>query len=258
MVESKLSLKQAQLEFARHIRNPTQNQAPAGIEDRRMGIYRELFYNNIEGFISSAFPVLRSISEDEYWHELVRDFISVHRAKTPYFMEIAQEFLSYLSAERAAAEHSKDPVFMLELAHYEWVELALDVAEGEVPEASVDFSAAALLDYVVTVSPLVMCLTYAYPVHRIGPEFLCQYSPLSAPAQATHLIVYRNSKYEVGFMEANAVTLRLLQSLQQQAGKSLYVHLDAIAKDLQLPICEAFLNGATEQLLQLQRLDIVR
>ena len=30
-----------------------------GVEDRRLNIYRELFYNNIESFISGTFPVLK-------------------------------------------------------------------------------------------------------------------------------------------------------------------------------------------------------
>ncbi len=53
---------QQQYDFAAHIRNPEQNPAPAGIEDRRMGIYRELFYNNVEGFLSNGFPVLAGIT----------------------------------------------------------------------------------------------------------------------------------------------------------------------------------------------------
>ncbi|NNG12205.1 MAG: DUF2063 domain-containing protein, partial [Halobacteria archaeon] len=50
-----------QYEFAAHIRDPKHQPAPADVEDRRMGIYRELFYNNVEGFIAGTFPVLRRI-----------------------------------------------------------------------------------------------------------------------------------------------------------------------------------------------------
>ena len=256
MVESKLSLKQAQFEFASHIRDPTQNQAPAGIEDRRMGIYRELFYNNIEGFISSAFPVLRSISQDTYWHSLVRDFISVHRAKTPYFIEIAQEFLNYLSFERASTKHLDDPSFILELAHYEWVELALDVAEAEIPVATT-FPDQALMSCAATVSPLVWCLTYAYPVHRIGPVFLSENTLQVPPDKPTHLIVYRNRQDQVGFMESNAVTLRLVQLIQGSAEAKIKDHLEVIAAELQQPLSEGFVKHAKTLLQQLFGLDIV-
>ncbi|RKZ79734.1 MAG: DUF2063 domain-containing protein, partial [Gammaproteobacteria bacterium] len=43
-----------QYQFAGHIRDPEHNPAPADIEQRRMAIYRELFYNNIEGFIANG------------------------------------------------------------------------------------------------------------------------------------------------------------------------------------------------------------
>ena len=56
-----------QYEFTAHIRDPEHKPAPAGIEDRRMRIYRELFYNNVEGFLSNAFPVIRELlNENEY------------------------------------------------------------------------------------------------------------------------------------------------------------------------------------------------
>ena len=39
---------QTQYAFAAHLRDPDANPAPPDIEDRRMKIYRELVYNNIE------------------------------------------------------------------------------------------------------------------------------------------------------------------------------------------------------------------
>ena len=59
------SFKKTQYEFTAHLRDPEKNPAPEGIEDRRLGIYRDLLYNNVEGFISGGFPVIRSIYNDE-------------------------------------------------------------------------------------------------------------------------------------------------------------------------------------------------
>ncbi|MCJ7814965.1 MAG: DNA-binding domain-containing protein, partial [Xanthomonadales bacterium] len=53
-------LKKLQTAFAAHIRDPENQAAPAGIEDRRMKIYRDLFFNNIRSLLSSNFPVLHS------------------------------------------------------------------------------------------------------------------------------------------------------------------------------------------------------
>ena len=56
-----MSFIEIQNEFMAHIREPQKNKKPSGIEDRRMAIYRDLFFNNIEGFISSGFPVLKTL-----------------------------------------------------------------------------------------------------------------------------------------------------------------------------------------------------
>ena len=46
------ALASLQTRFAGHIRDPRQVAAPDGIEDRRMAIYRDLFFNNIRNRIA--------------------------------------------------------------------------------------------------------------------------------------------------------------------------------------------------------------
>ena len=121
-----------QYAFAAHIRNPEKNPGPEGIEERRMKIYRELFYNNVEGFIANTYPVLRQITPDDCWHAMIRDYFAHHVAHTPLFPEMPREFLKYLEHERKP--QPDDPPFMLELAHYEWVELALSLLDEKMPD----------------------------------------------------------------------------------------------------------------------------
>ena len=52
-----------QYAFAAHIRDPDGAPAPEGIEDRRIAIYRDLFFNNVSQLLSNTFPVLRKILE---------------------------------------------------------------------------------------------------------------------------------------------------------------------------------------------------
>ena len=99
-----------QYEFAAHIRDPENRPAPSDVEDRRMAIYRELFYNNVEGFIANTFPVLRSLHDEDAWHGMVRDYFSHHRAQTPYFLEIPREFMAWLENERAPREDAANPL----------------------------------------------------------------------------------------------------------------------------------------------------
>lgn len=194
---------QLQYAFAAHLRDPVRRAAPAGIEDRRLKIYRELFFNNIENFLANAFPVLRQLYPDESWFALVRDFYARHQSHDPLFNGLAEEFLRYLDAERGDVEG--DPPFLRELAHYEWVELALSIAEDELTPVLADPNGD-LLAGPPCVSPLAWALGYEWPVHRIGPD----YQPTEPGAQPTWLVVYRTRQDEVRFLEINAVTARLL------------------------------------------------
>jgi hypothetical protein len=78
-----MGFQQTQLALTAHIRDPEQHEGPEGIENRRLKIYRDLFYKNIEGFISKGFPVLRKLFSDERWHAMVRDFMRKHECQTP-------------------------------------------------------------------------------------------------------------------------------------------------------------------------------
>ena len=194
-------MRNSQLAMARYLRNPAVEPPPQEVEQRRMAIYQRLVYNNIESFISGGCPVLRSLYEDEDWHALVRSFIAGHRCQTPYFLEISQEFIQFLMTEYQPGE--QDPPFLAELAHYEWVELALDVAEAEppAPDRPEDVLAA-----VPQLSPLAWLLCYHYPVQHIGPGFRPD-----RPGEPTYLVVYRDRRERVRFMVLNTFSARLVE-----------------------------------------------
>lgn len=242
------SFQQTQYDFTAHLRDPAINPIPQNMEDRRMKIYRDLIYNNIETFISSGFPILRSLIDEDPWNEMMRAFVSHHKSHTPYFLEISQEFLRYLQEERKASP--EDPSFMLELAHYEWVELALDVSPEEIPD--IDTRAADLLLSKPEVSPLAWRLPYEYPVHLLGPE----YQPQEPPEQATFVVVYRNRAQEVKFLETNAVTIHLLQLFEDQEITARDA-LKLIAEQLGHDSPDAVLNSGKELVEQLYSLEIL-
>jgi hypothetical protein len=176
-----------QYEFAAHIRDPQHAPAPVDVEERRMSIYCELFYNNVEGFLSGTFPVLRKIQGDGRWHAMARDFFAHHHSRTPLFLEISREFLSWLRDERTP--QPEDLPFLLELAHYEWTELALSVAEATITTDGIDPDGD-LLDGIPVLSPLAWQLGYTWPVHKIGPDFL----PDTPGPQPTCLVIYRTRR----------------------------------------------------------------
>lgn len=232
-----------------HLRDPLNNPPPEDIEDRRLAIYRDLIFNNIEAFLSGGFPVLKSIIDQQEWLLLVRDFIAMHESGSPYFLEISQEFLSFLNEQQP--EILTELPFALELAHYEWVELALDVSPETFPVDNI-VSAGDLMDDYPVVSPLVWRLSYQYPVHKIGSD----YQPKAAPSEPSYLIVYRNRDEEVKFLESNSLTMRLLQLLEQGESSGREVLL-TVAREMDHPDPDFIVRAGLDTLNQLLDLSIL-
>jgi len=217
-----------QEQFASYIRDPKNVPVPADVDAKRMAMYRELFFNNINSFLSSNFPVLRKLYDDAQWQALAQDFFLKHRCNTPHFSEIAEEFLDYLQNER---HEPNDFPFMLELAHYEWVEMALSIAQDQ-PVFGDETFVADILDRAMMLSPVAWPLVYQYPVERICPDFL----PQMPSDQPSYLIVYRDSEDEVHFMQTMPLTYHLLQLIEQQPGLNGADGLKALAGSLNQPI----------------------
>jgi len=220
-----VDFKRRQLEFAAHLRDPANVPPPAGIEPRRMEVYRQLFINNLSGLLASTFPVARKILGHEAWSRLARQFYAGHKAQTPYFAELPREFVEWLAAERESA--ADEPAFLSELAHYEWVELALGIGEAE-PELTGIDPEGDLLDGCPVLSPLAWPLAYRWPVHRLSED----YQPNEPPAEHTFIVVHRDRAGQVGFLQVDAPTMRLLQLIGAGSGASGRALLGQIAQEL--------------------------
>lgn len=210
-----------------HIRDGA-NPPPPGIETRRMAVYRELFFNNLESLLAGNFPVLKRILGEQAWTSLIADFLREHRASTPLFPEIAREMLRYL-------ESRDDPEWWLELAHYEWVELALDIAEAHHEQSNLDDTE---LPSHVHLSPLAWPLAYRWPVHRLSPDFL----PDAAPDTPTLLLVRRDIAHRVRFSELTPLSFRLLQRIAEHEHESIDTQLSALAVEAGIDEADAFLD----------------
>jgi len=240
---------QKQYEFAAHIRDPEHAPAPAGIEDRRMAVYRSLFFNNLSSLLGTTFPVIKKIVSKDKWEELIRGFMQVHHAQTPYFLQLPQEFLDFLENEYEMQDD--DYPFLLELAHYENVELALSISEQVDDLAGVDPDGD-LLANVPVKSKLAWAFAYQFPVHRIAPKYL----PSKPGEQPTFLAVYRDANDKLGFLELNPVTAGLLEAIENntdnKTGEQL---LRKLAVTTAFPDADAFVQhglAALEEMRQLQ------
>lgn len=209
--------------FAAHLRDPAHAPAPADIEPRRMAVYTDLFFNNIQSLLAANFPVIRSLYGDDDWRAFVRAFYRDHRCHTPLFTDLAREFIRYLETRDAPG----DAPFLAELAHYEWIELALTLDESDLATIAHDPDGD-VVEGIPLASPLARVLAYRFPVHRIRPDF----RPHEAPAQPTLILLARDRADEIRFLEIDALTALLFERLQHNAEASGRACLDALLAEL--------------------------
>ncbi|MCH8865934.1 MAG: putative DNA-binding domain-containing protein [Proteobacteria bacterium] len=246
-----LDFQKKQFAFAAHIRDPKNAPAPAGIEDRRMAIYRELFFNNLRSLLATMFPVLKKLHSTAKWNRMIRLFMQKHRAKTPYFLQLPREFLDFLQNEYELRDD--DFPFLIELAHYEYIEIALSISEDSNDLQGVDPDGD-LLANVPVKSVLTWVYSYQYPVHRISPGFL----PQAPEAQPIFLAVYRGDDDKVGFLELNTMTAQLLDSIASNdknlSGEALLFEL---AAKIEYAAVDSLLRHGATLLKEMRQLEIL-
>lgn len=227
--------------FTAHIRAPKDAPRPTGVPARRMRVYDELLYNNIEGFLLACFPVCRALLGKRKWARLVRGFFRDHVSATPFFRRIPEEFLAYLAGWERPEGY---PAFLNELAHYEWVELDLETSDrdADLPAHDPDGD---LLDGRPLPNPVMHVLAYRWPVHRLRPRA----RPVAEP---TWLLAYRDADLEIRFMAISAATYSLLDLLRRDAGLTGRAAIERLAAEMRHPEPAALLRYGGEILADLR------
>jgi hypothetical protein len=227
-----LEFQRFQYAFTAHLRDPREYPCPSGIEERRMRIYRGLVYKNIESFLLTCFPVLRGVLGTRRWTRLVRAFLANHHCQSPFFRQIPDELIHFLKDEWTPSK--SDPAYMIELAHYEWVELALSISSCEPDWSQIDREGDLLKGRPV-LNPVLSRLQYHWPVHRIGPW-------VRVVPTETYLLVFRGASDQVQFMEVNAFTTRLLGLFEagENTGRRA---LEIVSEESQHPDPEVVIEG---------------
>ncbi|MDO8960633.1 MAG: putative DNA-binding domain-containing protein [Methylophilus sp.] len=230
---------QYQMAFTAHIRNPALHGKPANVPEKRMAVYRDAIFNNFLTTVSACFPVCQQVLGARGWKTLVRRFVAEYAAKTPIFKDIPFEFVQFLGRLEDI------PVYLTELAHYEWVELEVthQLTQTQPCSAVPDF-----LNEVPQFSAHQL-LAYAYPVHQISKK------NIPREKTTTYLLVYRNATFSVKFMALNPVTYHLLSLLKAQplSGRQA---LKLLATELGQSDPTAILQFGHEILLDLARQEV--
>ena len=246
-----MSFVDVQQHFMDYIKDPSLP-LPEGIEARRMKIYRELFFNNIDGFVSNAFPVLKSLYSEQDWLKLVQSFFVNHDCATPIFVEIAQEFLQFLQSEYQMTE--QDPPFMLELAHYEWLELVVAVAQDNPQQQLVADDVDDITQIKLCVSATAKIAQYAYDVQHISAE----HQPSEPSETAQFFCIYRDVDEEVVFLHLNPLTAQVLAYIEQHNYVDYEVLIDWLLTTYAQIEPNALQQGCQQLLMDLSNKGIIK
>ncbi len=222
------TLAAVQIRFAAHIRDPDKQPPPADVEERRMAIYRELFFNNLSSLLAGTFPVMHELLTGSDWSRLVREFYRSGHNHTPFFPEIPRDFVYWLNNENPFPEKP----YLPELAHYEWLELAVQIDTVPEPEHTpLPTDRQTWLHGSPKLSPWVRLGSYHYPVHRIRPGF----EPEQSDQNGYFFLVYRDTRTEterVRFLALNPVSAWLYAQFKDNPGQSLQETLRRLAEQL--------------------------
>lgn len=230
--------------FLNYLRNPLDVSPPQGFAAERLAVYLDLLYNKFDESLSTCFPVIHHIVTPRAWRELLLEFIANHTCRRPYYRRIPDEFVQYLRQIRPA-----DPElpFLADLAHFEWVELQLSIAEAiDLPHRLLPPEQ--LLRAVPVFAPAMQLLTYQWPVEDIGPDYL----PTEVPEDITYILGFRDHHDQVQFVALSTATAHLLQRLHN-SGLSGEQALAEMAGHLPQPALGQFMRFGLQTLAELNQ-----
>jgi hypothetical protein len=247
------SLNEFQKNYSTYLRSPATETCPEGIPERRSQVYEELVFNNTYGFIDKCFPVAKSLFTDQQWLALIRSFFKNWACHTPYFSKIPFEFVQFINNDPTFNENEFPlglPEWLGSLLHYEWIELDVELSNHTVESKTIEDELNITLETTVKANPTLMNLQYDWPVHKISLGNVPNNPVL------THLLVYRDPRHCVQFMEINALTSALIQIINtepctvEQALKQLMEVVPNISKEQAYPFGQTLIaNLLTNSIL---------
>lgn len=177
---------QYQHRFAQAIR---EGEAADGLPQDRLNVYIRLIRNNIHSFIDRCYTETLQYLDSGEWGRLKEDFIRDARAQTPYFQEIAGEFLQYCQSLPLSDD-------LLALMDFEHTQLLAEVAQTDNQASPADSD-----DLAYTLSPAAFVRCYHYDVTD------------ELQAAETAVLVWRDSEDDVMYQTLDDFDALLLETL---------------------------------------------
>lgn len=192
------SLKETQTEFANAIRYNDVSLMSGNISPQRLGVYARLVRNNTLGFIDRCYVELAKHLSAEDWWAIKEKFVREGKAHSPFFQDIAAEFLVFCRETQCVEPH------LLALMDFENAQLAVEVAMANVP-AEFEWD-----------NDTIMQFSGAAELRQYGVNFL--HSGFQQFEKAlTYVLIWRDSEFGIYYQTLEELDFFLLTSLQEKA-----------------------------------------
>lgn len=192
------SLKETQAEFANAIRHNDVGLMEGNISPQRLGVYARLVRNNTLGFIDRCYVELPHHLTAEEWRNVKEKFVREGKAHSPFFQDIAAEFLAFCKEHACFAPH------LLALMDFENAQLLAEVSMATVPaefewdnDTTMQLSGAAELRQ--------------YEVNFLRSEFK------QFEEESTNVLIWRDAEFGIYYNTLEELDFFLLSSLQEGA-----------------------------------------
>lgn len=210
-----------QQQFAAYIRDPNNAPLPPGCDAARMQHYHQLFFNNFDGVLATAFPRLSANLPADDWHELTLLFFQTEPQQSPYLGDVPARFAEFLDAQTICPLTDGQ----MELAAYELACFELKSEQDqEIPPILPEPVAWEMVRPVL--NPVSLFFESVFPVHDLA------WDPLSADHELTFLVLVRDSEGRVQTHSLSPASARLLVLLGERPELSVAQIVAILAAEL--------------------------
>ncbi|MFO7582393.1 DUF2063 domain-containing protein [Guyparkeria sp.] len=200
--------------FTRYVRDPEANPPPPGSKPERMTWYAQLFRNNIDGILETAFPALHQSMSAAEWQALVRQFFRDRPLASPLLRDVPGEFVDFVTDDDFVANDDSLADWQHELAAYELARFELLTGEDPEPPAGLDRGGDPLAGR-PWVSPLARLMITTWPVDAMAAGVEAGETPAPDQPGTHHLLLFRDTNGAPVCQRLSPASARLLALLAE-------------------------------------------
>ncbi|QGM80616.1 DNA-binding domain-containing protein [Otariodibacter oris] len=164
---------------------------------QRLKVYMRLVRNNTFGFVDRCFTETQKHFSEDDWLQIKERFVQEGKAQSPYFQDIAGEFLLFCQNEKCVDDN------LLHLMDFEYTQLLAEVSMDNVAKTG-EWNEKTIMQ----LSPIVYLKEY--PVDFLSHHFA------EFIDNSHQVVIWRDSQFDVYYHSLSELDYWLLSYLKEQ------------------------------------------